>query len=187
MTHRLALPVTLRDHVQGPAAAAVTLVEYGDYQCPYCGAAYPVVKELQRLFRDELRLVFRNFPLRELHAHAEAAAEAAEAAGAQGRFWEMHDVLFENQTDLSAGALVEYGRRVLDDPARWADDLLRRAFLSRVQEDFASGLRSGVAGTPTFYLNGMRHEGAHDLNSLAAAVEAARGRDASALGWVSAR
>ena len=174
MFNRLVLPVGTRDHVQGYEHAPVTLVEYGDYQCSYCGAAYPIVKQLQSLYPAELRLVFRNFPLREVHARAQTAAEAAEAAGAQGRFWEMHDLLFENQADLSEAALVGYGRSVLEDPVRWLADLRRRAFRSRVQQDFLSGVQSGVTGTPTFYVNGIRHEGPFDLDSLAAAVEAAR-------------
>lgn len=172
MREQLVLPVGSRDHFRGSAQAPVTLVEYGDYQCPYCGAAYPIVKALESQFGPKLRVVFRNFPLRALHAHAEAAAEAAEAAAAQGRFWQMHDVLFENQTDLSERALASYSRLVVDDPERWLHDVQRRAFLARVEEDFSSGVQSGVSGTPTFYLNGRRHEGSYRLEALARAVEA---------------
>jgi protein-disulfide isomerase len=172
MHEQLFLPVGPRDHVRGSDQAMVTLVEYGDYQCPYCGAAFPIVKALEDHFGPELRVVFRNFPLRELHAHAEAAAEAAEAAAAQGRFWQMHDILFENQADLSERALASYGRLVVDDPERWQNDIKRRVFLGRVEEDFLSGVQSGVSGTPTFYLNGRRHEGSYKLEVLARAVEA---------------
>jgi protein-disulfide isomerase len=172
MHEQLVLPVGARDHSRGSDQALVTLVEYGDYQCPYCGAAYPIVKALQEYFGTRLRVVFRNFPLRALHAHAVAAAEAAEAAAAQGRFWQMHDMLFENQADLSERALASYSRLVVDDPERWLHDVKRRAFLARVEEDFLSGVQSGVSGTPTFYLNGRRHEGSYKLEVLVRAVEA---------------
>jgi len=160
-----------RDHVRGPNNARVTLVEYGDFQCPYCGLAYPIVRALEKLVGQDLRVVFRNFPLREVHARAESAAEAAEAAGAQGSFWEMHDVLFENQAELSEAALLRYASRVVDDRARWLRDVRERRFLNRVEEDFVSGVMSGVRGTPTFYVNGRRHDGTFDLDSLARAVE----------------
>jgi len=173
MSSRLTLGVSERDHVVGAEDAPVTLVEYGDYQCPYCGQAYPIVKELRRLLGSRVRFVFRNFPLREVHPHAEAAAEAAEAAGAQGKFWEMHDALFENQSDLRGAALLSYAARLVADAPRWTHDLSSHAFRSRVQEDFESGVSSGVRGTPTFYVNGRRHDGPFDLDSLLAAVQEA--------------
>jgi protein-disulfide isomerase len=169
---RLTLPVSDRDHVQGPATAPVTLVEYGDYECPYCGAAYPIVKRLQERLGDRLRFVFRNFPLTTVHPHAEHAAEAAEAAGAQGKFWEMHDHLFEHQRALMDRKLAEYAAATGLDLDRFARDMDGRAHTDRVRTDFMSGVRSGVNGTPTFFINGRRHNGSYDFESLLAAIEA---------------
>jgi protein-disulfide isomerase len=166
----LTLAVGKRDHAQGPANAPVTLVEYGDYQCPSCGAAYPIVKALRRRLGDGLRFVFRNFPLERVHPHAEDAAEAAEAAGAQGKFWEMHDFLFENQDELDLPSLMSYAREAQVDTERWALDMETRAFTARVKEDFLSGVRSGVNGTPTFFINGHRHDGPFDEDALLAAL-----------------
>lgn len=148
-----------RDHIAGPASAPVTLVEYGDYQCPYCGMAYPIVKQLQQALGDELRFVFRNFPLTDAHPHAEHAAEAAESAGAQGEFWAMHDMLYENQEALDDGALVSYGEQIGIDTDQLASDLQRGAYRARVREDFRGGVRSGVNGTPSFFVNGTRYDG----------------------------
>jgi protein-disulfide isomerase len=148
-----------RDHVAGPASAPVTLVEYGDYQCPYCGMAYPIVKSLQQALGDELRFVFRNFPLRDSHPHAEHAAEAAESAGAQGKYWAMHDTLYENQEALDDRALLEYGARIGIDARQLATDLQDGTYRTRVREDFRSGVRSGVNGTPTFFITGTRYDG----------------------------
>ena len=175
-THRpaLTLPVGPRDHAQGPPTAAVTLVEYGDFECPYCGRAYPIVKELRERMGDTMRFVFRNFPLTEIHPHAALAAQAAEAAGERGKFWEMHDLLFENQKALDLAHLVSYGNRLEMDPVALGEALERGAFEPRVQEDFMSGVRSGVNGTPTFFINGARHDGIWELPYLTAAVEAAR-------------
>lgn len=172
-TAHLAIPVSERDHIQGPATAPVTLVEYGDYQCPYCGQAYPIVKALQRTLGDQLRFVFRNFPLAEIHPHAEGAAEAAEAAGAQGKFWEMHDLLFEHQGALDGPDLVQYARQLGLDLARFERDLTEHRFASRVHEDILSGARSGVNGTPTFYVNGRRHDASYDLDTLLQAISRA--------------
>jgi protein-disulfide isomerase len=177
MTSRLILAVGADDHVQGAFDAPATLVEYGDFECSYCGAAYPIVKAVVRELGTKLRFVFRNFPLLDLHPHAALAAEAAEAAGAQGGFWEMHDLLFENQGDLSARALVRYANRAVRDPARWALDVQRHAFAARVRDDFTSGLESGVQGTPTFYINGSRHDGAADAESLLSALVQSMNRD----------
>jgi len=167
----LTLPVAGRDHVQGWSQAPVTLVEYGDYECPQCGAAYPMVKALQRELADKLRFVFRNFPIRELHPHAQAAAEAAEAAGAQNKFWEMHDALFEDQRSLGLNTLLQRAMELQLDVTRWERDIRGRVFAVRVQEDFLSGLRSGVNGTPTFFINGRRHDGPSDVESLLLAIE----------------
>jgi len=162
-----------RDHVQGPADAAVTLVEYGDYECPYCGAAYPIVKELQARMRDRLRFVFRNFPITTSHPHAEQAAEAAEAAAAQSRFWEMHDLLYENQRRLRDQDLHAYAEQLGLDVERFDQDLAEHVHAPRVREDFMSGVRSGVNGTPSFYVNGARHDDSYDLDTLLAALERA--------------
>ena len=169
----LTLPVGARDHAQGPETAPVTLVEYGDYECPYCGRAYPIVKALQRHMGGSLRFVFRNFPISEIHPHAAKAAEAAEAAGERGKFWEMHDLLFEHQKALGVEDLAGYAQRLGMDLDAFADQLGRGAFEPRVREDFMSGVRSGVNGTPTFFINGARHDGSWDLPTLTEAVEAA--------------
>jgi len=171
--HVLVLPVGPRDHAQGPADASVTLVEYGDYECPYCGRAYPIVKAVQARLGSRMRFVYRNFPLTESHPHAAEAAEAAEAAGEQGRFWEMHDELFENQEALELADLIAYAERIGIDPDEFAVSLQSHEHANRVREDFASGVRSGVNGTPTFFLNGVRYDGAWDRPDLLAAVEAA--------------
>jgi protein-disulfide isomerase len=172
-TGRLKPPVGANDHVQGPAKAPVTLLEYGDYECPYCGEAYPVVKALQERLGDQVRFVFRNFPLAEAHPHAEHAAEAAEAAGAQGKFWEMHDLLYENQDALEDEDLVRYARALHLDVPRFVKEMKEGVCAERVREDFRSGVKSGVNGTPTFFINGARHDGPFDLASLLAAIEEA--------------
>src|SRR5205809_6330549 len=152
----LALPVTEgRDHIQGTADAAVTLVEYGDYQCPYCGAAYPIVKEVQSRMGERLRFVFRNFPITTSHPHAEQAAEAAEAAATQSRFWEMHDLLYENQRRLGDQDLRAYAEELGLDVEQFDKELSGHVHAARVHEDFVSGVRSGVDGTPTFYVTGL--------------------------------
>lgn len=168
---RLVLPVGPRDHAQGSADAPVTLVEYGDYQCPYCGAAYPIVKKVQKQLGSNLRFVFRNFPIGSSHPNAPMAAEAAEAAGAQGKFWEMHDALYEHQNALEERQLEVYARRVDVDVPRFRTELERHTFQPRVQEDFMSGIRSGVNGTPTFYINGLRHDGSYEPEVLRDAIE----------------
>ena len=164
-----------RDHIQGPPDAPVTLVEYGDYQCPYCGAAYPIVKELQARLGEGLRFVFRNFPITTSHPRAEQAAEAAEAAAAQGRFWEIHDLLYENQKRLRDEDLVTYARQLGLDFGRFEQELTDHVHAARVHEDFMSGVRSGVNGTPTFYVNGHRHDDSYDAETLTAALERAAG------------
>jgi protein-disulfide isomerase len=167
----LTTPVTDdRDHIQGPADAAVTLVEYGDYECPYCGAAYPIIKEVQARIGATLRFVFRNFPITTSHPHAEQAAEAAEAAAVQGRFWQMHDVLYENQKRLGAADLRGYAEQLGLDVEPFDEELAEHVHAERVREDFMSGVRSGVNGTPTFYINGARHDDSYDIETLLAAL-----------------
>jgi protein-disulfide isomerase len=170
----LTLPVSEdRDHIQGPPEAAVTLVEYGDYECPYCGAAYPIIKEVQERMGERLRFVFRNFPITTSHTHAEQAAEAAEAAAAQGRFWEMHDLLYENQQHLGDEDLRAYAERLGLEVEPFDQELADHVHAGRVHEDFMSGVRSGVNGTPTFYINGSRYDDSYDLDKLLAALERA--------------
>jgi len=171
---RLTLPVSSdRDHVLGHETASVTLIEYGDYECPYCGAAHGITKEITRMFGDELRFAFRHFPLTQIHPHAALAAEAAEAAGAQGRFWQMHDVLFENQRHLAPQDLLAYAQALGLDLDEFMADLRDHRYAPKVREDFMSGIRSGVNGTPTFFINGVRHNGGWDLESLAEAIREA--------------
>ena len=152
-------PVSERDHANGPEDAPVTLVEYGDYECPYCGMAYQVVKSAQRELGKQLRFVFRNFPLAEAHPHARLAAQAAEAAAVQGKFWEMHDALFEHQEALEAEDIIGYAKSLGLDMVKYARDLQDATYAKRVRDDFRSGVRSGVNGTPTFFINGSRYEG----------------------------
>ena len=154
-------PVGPDDHVQGPADAPVTLVEYGDFECPYCGMAYPIVKAAQRKLGPRLRFVYRHFPLAEAHPHARHAAAAAEAAAAQGgeqAFWAMHDALFENQHALDDASLARLASRLGLDGDRVAADLAAGTYAPRVRQDFRSGVRSGVNGTPTFFINGVRYD-----------------------------
>ena len=170
----LTVPVSEeRDHVQGSADAPATLVQYGDYECPYCGEAYPIVKEVQRRMGDRLRFAFRNFPISTSHPHAEHAAEAAEAAAAQGRFWEMHDLLYERQQDLADGDLHAYAEELGLDVRRFDDELAAHVYAPRIHDDFMSGVRSGVNGTPTFYVNGVRHDDSYELDVLLDALERA--------------
>lgn len=156
----LPVPVGPRDHVQGPSDAPVTLVEYGDFECSHCGAAYPIVKEIQQRLGPDLRFVYRHFPLTQTHVHAGHAAESTEAAAQHGKFWEMHDLLFENQSNLADPELVAYAESLGMDPAWFSLALSEGRFQSRVREQFLSGVRSGVSGTPTFFVNGLRYEGA---------------------------
>jgi protein-disulfide isomerase len=167
---RLTVPVSERDHVLGPATAPVTLVEYGDYECPFCGAAHASLQQVRQVMGDDLRFVYRHFPLTQIHPHAYQAAEAAEAAGAQGRFWEMHDLLFENQDRLGLRDLIGYAGALDLDLERFVTDLRGHAHAGRLREDFLSGVRSGVNGTPTFFVNGVRHDGGYDPESLLEAL-----------------
>ena len=164
-------PVSARDHSQGPANAPLTLVEYGDYQCPYCGAAYPVVKQLQEALGKKLRFVFRNFPLTQAHQYALIAAETAEAAALQGKFWEMHDLLFERQGILEPGILPVWAKEVGLDLEQFGAAIKEEGIVKRIKEDRTSGIRSGVNGTPTFFINGRRHDDAPDYDSLLTVLE----------------
>ena len=164
---RLAVPIGPEDHALGSDTAAIQLVEFGDYQCSYCAEAHLVIRELQQQFRDALLFVFRNMPLVNLHPRAEAAAEAAEAAGLQGRFWPMHDLLFMNQSDLSDTALLRYAGQAGADAELVAEDLRTGTTRRRIQADIDDAIRSGVTGTPTFFVNGIRYDGSWELAQFA--------------------
>ncbi|TYB97746.1 Na+/H+ antiporter NhaA [Micromonospora sp. WP24] len=169
----LLVPVDMdRDHIRGPADAPVTVVEYGDFECPYCGQAEPVVRELLAEF-TKIRYVWRHLPLSEVHPHAELAAEAAEAAGDQGAFWEMHDLLFKHQDALGTVDMLHYAEQLGLDLDRFRDYLAERRSVDRIGEDVDSADLSGVSGTPTFFINGRRHHGAYDITALSAAVKGA--------------
>ena len=168
----LTMPVGTRDHVEGPEDAPVTLVEYGDYECPYCGEAYPIVKRLQKKMGSDLRFVFRNFPLTEIHPHALAAARAAEAAGLQSKFWEMHDLLYENQGTLEGHHLKTFAQSLELDSDPWMHAVTSSAEITiRLEEDWNSAVRSGVNGTPTFFINGVRHDASYAYPVLLAALQ----------------
>jgi protein-disulfide isomerase len=171
---RLTVPVSEdRDHIQGSGAARVTLVEYGDYECPYCGEAYPIIKDIQQRLGEQLRFVFRNFPISTSHPHAEQAAEAAEAAGAQGRFWDMHDRLYEDQKHLRVDDLRSHAEALDLDVGLFEKELSERVHADRVYEDFMSGIRSGVNGTPTLFINGLRHDDSYGSETLLPALKRA--------------
>ncbi len=170
----LSMPVAEdRDHIQGRSDAGATLVQYGDYECPYCGEAYPIIKEVQSRMGESLRFVFRNFPITTSHPHAERAAEAAEAAASQDKFWQMHDLLYENQRRLRDENLHTYAEQLGLDVELFDKEMAEHVHAARVHEDFMSGVRSGVNGTPTFYINGVRHDDAYDAETLLAALERA--------------
>jgi protein-disulfide isomerase len=170
---RLSAAVNAKDHTQGDPKAPVTLVEYGDYQCPSCGQAYPIVKRLQKHFGKRLSFVFRNFPLTQIHQYAEPAAETAEYAGAHHKFWEMHDLLYENQERLDYDLLDELSQQLNLDPEELTRAMEAKQFEARVRADFSTGVRSGVNGTPTFFINGQRHDGSYDYESMVEAINLA--------------
>ena len=170
---RLIKPVDARDHIRGNAAATTTLVVYGDYACPACRDAEWIVKTILQVMPTELCVVFRHFPLRQVHAQAQHAAEAAEAAGAQGKFWEMHDYLFERQRHLGYFELLRYGAEIGLNTARYNDELMREVYASRVHADLIGAIESGVSDTPTFFINGARYDGLIRLETLLAALQAA--------------
>jgi protein-disulfide isomerase len=177
----LKTPITPEDHIQGPENAAATLVEYGDYECPYCGRAYPIVKRVQKHFGKGLRFVFRNFPLSEMHPQAESAAETSEFAGAHGKFWEMHDGLFENQERLGRPLYLELAQAMSLSAEQLQQALEEGKYQKRVRADFSTGVSSGVNGTPTFFINGKRHDGPFDFESLVLAIEQEVGRQRNAI------
>jgi protein-disulfide isomerase len=173
----LTMPVSEdRDHILGPSSAPVTLVEYGDFQCSHCGQAHYELQELAKEAGDRFRLVFRHFPMTQIHPNAQRAAEASEVAAAQGQFWPMHDTLFEKQDALDDHDLVMYAHELGLDVMRFRMELLEGRYTPRVREDFLSGVRSGVNGTPTFFINGRRHDGPWDAESLLVAIKEAAPR-----------
>lgn len=161
----------MRDHIQGPANAPLTLLEFGDYQCPYCGVAYPVVKRLQQTLGKKLCFVFRNFPLTQAHPYALAAAEAAEAAALQGKFWEMHDLIYENQESLEPDILPKWAAEAGLDLEKFGAAIRHGDVTKRIKEDRTSAISSGVNGTPCFFINGARYDDIPDYESLRAALE----------------
>ena len=167
----LRVPVTDSDHVLGPASAKVTLLEYGDFECPSCGQAYHALKILLKHFGHNVRLAFRHFPQREVHPHAELAAEAAEAAAAQHKFWQMHDLLLENQRHLKAKSLRQYAEKAELDLQRYDYEMADHVYLQRVQEHLRSGIETGIRATPTFFINGVLHDVSFGLEHLRQAIE----------------
>jgi protein-disulfide isomerase len=168
---RLKTPLGPNDHLQGNPNAPVALVEYGDYECPACGLAYPVVKAVQKHFGRDLRFVFRNFPLMQIHPHAESAAETAEWAALYKQFWEMHDLLYENQTGLGLPLYLALARALELPEDDLEKALEKHLFYLKVREDFMGGVRSGVNGTPTFFINGRRHDGSYGFADLVTAID----------------
>jgi len=176
MPPRLTLPVNeKRDHILGRPDAPITLVEYGDFECPHCGAAYPVVEQLRKEVGSRLRFVYRHFPMTQIHPHAELAAEAAEAAGSHRKFWQMHDMLFTHQDALDEAHIADYAVEIGLALKPFLGALASHVHAARVREDFMSGARSGVNGTPTFFINDVRYDGPSDLDSLLDAVDVAPG------------
>lgn len=169
----LAVPVSERDHIQGPATAAVTLVQYGDYECPYTRRSTWVVQAIQQQLGEQLRFVYRNFPLTEIHPHALHAALAAEAAAAQGKFWEMHDYIFHHQHTLEDADLAEFAGAVGLDVQQYTHDMAERRSLASIEEDVEGGERSGVQGTPTFFINGVLYRGSWEQDTLLPALQSA--------------
>jgi protein-disulfide isomerase len=166
----LKLPDPKRDHLQGRIDAPIALLEYGDYECPFCGEVQPIVGEIQRRLGDDLCFAFRHFPLTSVHPHAEHAAEAAEAAGEQAGFWPMHETLFANQDALDDKSLAQYAAALGLNEVRFIQEVVSGAHAERIQEDFKSGVRGGVNGTPCFFINGQRYDGARALEPFLAAV-----------------
>ena len=167
----LKAPISPHDHARGPADASVTLVEYGDYECPHCGLAHPIVKLIEKEYGRRLRFVFRHFPLAQVHPHAEPAAQSAEFAGAHDLFWEMHDGLYENQERLGLPLFFALAGTLGLSEAELRDALANGTFAPKVRDDFLGGVRSGVNGTPTFFINGRRHDGSYAFDELSAAIE----------------
>jgi protein-disulfide isomerase len=164
-------PVSKTDHSSGPDKAPAVLVEYGDFQCPHCRAAFPIVKRLQKALGANLKFVFRNFPLSEVHPDALNAAKAAEAASLQEKFWEMHDLIYENQENLDAPSLLGFAEKLKLDLKLWKKAVADPAIQVRVEKDFEGGVRSGVNGTPSFFVNGFRYDGDWDYGTLLKVLE----------------
>jgi len=156
---QLTTPVNSNDHIIGNPNAPIELVEYGDYECPYCGRAYPIVKDIKQQLGKDLKFVFRNFPLSKIHPHAFSAAVATEAAGLQDKFWEMHDIVFENQKTLDAKDIFAFAGQLGLDIDRFRNDIQQTSLVDKVEKDFETGMRSGVNRTPTFFINGQKYEG----------------------------
>jgi protein-disulfide isomerase len=169
----LKIPISDQDHIQGNVKAACTLVEYGDYECPNCGAAYPLVKQIQQHFGPRIQFVFRNFPMTRMHPNAQTAAEVAEFAAIKGQFWKMHDLLYENQHQLGEALYAKLAATLKFDTAELQKALAEKTFSSRVSADFSGGVRSGVNGTPTFYINSQRYDAPMDYDSMVGAIETA--------------
>lgn len=167
----LYVPVSKKDNSQGNEKAPIVLIEYGDYECPHCGAAYPIVKQLQKHFGDDLLFIFRNFPLAEMHPHAITAAYVAEAAALQEKFWPVHDLIFEHQDALSTHHLIEYAESAGVDIAQLRKEIQTPAVTDKVEKDMEGGIRSGVNGTPTFFINGTRYEYDYDFESMKSFLE----------------
>jgi protein-disulfide isomerase len=170
---KLSIAVGAGDHMQGDPGAECSLVEYGDYECPHCARAYPIVKRLQQHFTISLSFVFRNFPLSQIHPWAVPAAEVAEFAGAHGKFWEMHDLLFENQESLGSALFLKLADRLDLSPSQLQTAITEHMYTAHVRADFSGGVRSGVNGTPTFFINGQRHNGPFDFDVISNAIEQA--------------
>jgi len=163
---KLKPPVNSKDHFQGDMNASIELVEYGDYQCPHCGHAYPIIKSIQNRLGDKLKFIFRNFPLAEVHPNAMNAAVAAETASSQGKFWEMHDIIFEHQEHLKDTDLIRYAARIGLNIQQFTSDFEKPQFLNKVDTDFESGVISGVNGTPSFFINGEKYNGSWEEEDL---------------------
>lgn len=176
----LKTPITTSDHVRGQESAPITFVEYGDYECPHCALAHPTVDRVQLHFGRRMRFVFRHFPLTEIHPHAGIAAESAEFAGAMGLFWDMHDALFANQSSLSLPTIFVIAEQLGLSEIALRDALETGQYRNKVRSDFMGGLRSGVNGTPTFFINGVRHDGGYDYASLVAGIQMRLAADTSA-------
>ena len=167
----LLVPVGADDHAIGPDDAPITLVEYGDYECPYCGRAFPILKQLRETLADKFRLVFRHFPQNSVHPHASVAAQAAESAGAQGKFWAMHDLLFEHQDELAGTDLIQYALKLGLEVYRFEADLSSERYTAKIRSDYRDGLRNGVKKTPTLFINGKRYDGELNYDALLAKIK----------------
>ncbi len=170
---KLRRPVSIEDHVQGLESAPVTLVEYADFECPHCLGAYWMLKEVTAWLGNDLRYVFRHFPASDVHPHAQAAAEASEAAADDGKFWQMHDVLYEHLPMLDAPSLASHAASIGLEVGKFTRQMAERAFANRVRSDVESGVESGVSNIPTFFINGVRHDGGYDIDTLLEAIEEA--------------